>query len=536
MKKRILFNSEYSQSASGYAKLTNELMTRLFKTGKYELAELAGLCSPDDERIDNVPWKIYPTLPADNASREELNEFNSHNQNAQGRWKFNETCLDFLPNILFTFRDAWFEEFSYYFPFREFYNLIWWNPVDGEPLEPDWISSAIEADACFTYTEWGEQVLKEACGNKGNILGAMPLGVNSDVFYPIFNKTGIKQHFGFRPDVLVTGFVCRNQPRKLIAALIEAFTKFLLNANDHIKSKAFLYLHTAWPDLSWNIPQLLKDYGVSGRVLFTYHCRNCGACYPTVYCDIGAVCNKCSQAASGTARSSDGIAEQDLNLLYNFMDCYCQVATNEGLGIPAIEAIACGVPTFVTDYSGTVDIINKAGAIPIKSLKLVREMESTMNRYIAIPDTERLASQLNDLFSLPTDLIRNLGYKQYLKGKEWFSWDRAANILMDYIDNCPVKDWGKQPFRIHKPKLDIPQGLSSEELLFYAFNEIIGRPELFNRYKTLKMNYDLIMGLRGNKPDWYPYNADKMIEEAIADWRFYDTWERKRALKFGVKI
>lgn len=533
-KLNVLFNSEFSQSATGYGKMAKEVMTRLYNTDKYNLAEIAGYCEPNDPRIDNVPWKLYPTLPhRDN--KEEILECNSHPQNPQGRWKFNLACLDFQPDINIMFRDAWYDSYIEFSPFRHLFHLLFWNPVDGIPLEPNWIAKAIESDSCFTYTEWGYKALKRATNNKGNIIGPMPLGVDPKVFYPIFNKVAVKEHFGFKSDTLVIGFVCRNQPRKLIAVLLESFTNFLLSSAPEISSKCFLYLHTAWPDLSWNIPQLLKDYGIGNKVLFTYQCKNCQAVYPTVYSDIGTVCMKCGCPSIGMSKSSDGVSDETMNYLYNFMDCYCQTASNEGLGIPAIEAIACTVPTLATDYSGTVDIINKAGAIPIKSMKLIREMEGGSNRYISVPDVENLTKQIKEIMELPDSLRRSIGYKQYLKSKVWFTWDNATNILMKHIDTVPKKNWAVGPSRIHRPDLNTPNGLSVEEYVWWLYHKVMGRPELYNSYKSLRLTYEIMFGISGDKPNFRQYNKDMALQDALGDLEYYNKWESERVKRFGVK-
>ncbi len=532
-KLRILFNTEFSMSSSGISKLSREMMKRLHDSGKYFLGEIAGVCKPDDERIDNCPWKVYPTMPG---HPREFDEFNAHALNIHGRWKFNETCLEFGPDVVFLTKDAWLEDFAHYFPFRQFYHLIWWNPVDGEPLEPEWIAQAIEADACFTYTDWGRDVLKEAAGTKGNILGTMPLGVDYDVFHPIFDKKGIKNYYGFKDDILVTGFVCRNQPRKLIATMIEAFTNFLLLTTPEIREKSYLFLHTAWPDLSWNIPQLLKDYGIGNKVLLTYQCANCGAVYPTIYSDIGAFCNHCNKPSLATSRSCDGVTDEQMNTLYNFCDTYVQLCTSGGLELPCVEAIAAAIPSMCCDYSGPVDIINKAGAIPIKSMKLIREMESGTNRYMSIPDVDKLAQNLHEIFSLPEPLRRTIGWKQHLKAKDWFNWDKAAQILMDYLDTLPKKDWAKKPFRNHKPTLDIPNNLSVDEMVWFIDNKIKGMPEHYNTYRSIQKSYSLMMGVTGNKPSIKAYNMDMALRDSIDDASFYSFWENKRKEKFMGKI
>jgi len=57
------------------------------------------------------------------------------------------------------------------------------------------------------------------------------------------------------------------------------------------------------------------------------------------------------------------------------MDIYIQLSNSEGIGMPSIEAAACGVPIFVVNYSGMEDLVKKLKATPIKVQKLFTESE-----------------------------------------------------------------------------------------------------------------------------------------------------------------
>ena len=54
-KKRILFISEAAYLNTGYAKYSKEVISRIHKTGKYEIAEFSIYSNPDDPRRKSIP-------------------------------------------------------------------------------------------------------------------------------------------------------------------------------------------------------------------------------------------------------------------------------------------------------------------------------------------------------------------------------------------------------------------------------------------------------------------------------------------------
>jgi hypothetical protein len=63
-KHRILFVNEFHQLSSGYGTCGEAILSRLHKSGKYILNELAMYADPEDPRVHNSPWKVYPVMPA----------------------------------------------------------------------------------------------------------------------------------------------------------------------------------------------------------------------------------------------------------------------------------------------------------------------------------------------------------------------------------------------------------------------------------------------------------------------------------------
>ena len=53
----------------------------------------------------------------------------------------------------------------------------------------------------------------------------------------------------------------------------------------------------------------------------------------------------------------EGIPAQDLSLLYNSFDVHALPTGGEGFGIPIVEAMACGLPSVITDYTTTREFL-----------------------------------------------------------------------------------------------------------------------------------------------------------------------------------
>lgn len=531
MRHRILLNGEWSHGSSGYSKISKEVLNRLAATGKYELAEIACDCTPEEAENFEDPWKVYPIRP-DKNDEEGIKEYGAHPANGFGRARFNPISLEFNQSINLDFRDFWYQEHEHISPYRRFFNNIWICPTDGIPLQNKWVDDLIDCEAIFSYTNWGAKVLKDQCGNKGNIVGSFHLGVNFEEFFPIWPKSQIKETFGFKSDSLVVGFVARNQYRKLFDDLFQAFVYFLQNAPERITSKTYLYLHTCWPDIGWDLPQLLMEYGISNKVLFTYYCRDCHNIFPSVYNDTLTICKHCGHPAATLPRVENAISEQQLNLIYNFFDVYIQLFTNEGFGIPCIESMAAACPTMTLNYSSTEDFIEDCGAIPLKVTRLRREPE--LGRLFAIPDIEDIAQKLTEILGLPDSIRRKIGFEQYQRCLLEYNWDSSVKKLMNVIDQMPIHNWADKNIRLRQPQLPIPDGLTNEQYVKYLYGNIMGKPEFINTYRANKLLYSLTMGWTGEKPEFSTIDRGIALQHVLGDLEYYNHWEQMRKEKFNL--
>ena len=244
-KKRILFCSEATFLNTGYATYTREILNYLHGTGKYEIAEMASYGSPEDPRANTIPWKYYPVIPSKNAPPEQHKLYENKGTNQFGEWIFEQVCLDFLPDVVCDIRDFWMLDFAERSPYRPFFKWAIMPTVDARPQARQWVSTYQSADACFTYSDWAGEVLKDQSGGLIKYMGSSPPSAHP-AYNPVEDKNNHKQLFGIDPKFKIIGTVMRNQRRKLYPDLFEAFRIFL----DKSESKDYyLYCHTSYPDL-----------------------------------------------------------------------------------------------------------------------------------------------------------------------------------------------------------------------------------------------------------------------------------------------
>ena len=239
-------SNEASYLFSGYSKYGREVLSRLHKTDKYEIAEFATYASIDDRRGLSIPWLFYPNVPAqkDEAERK---IYNSNGLNQFGKWRFDRVLLDFKPDVVWDIRDFWMMGYEYNSPLRDYYNWTIMPTVDSAPQQPEWVHVYSTADDVFTYSDWAIDVLDKQGSGMVNVHGSAPPGVDHNVFTPPANKAKHKEQFGLFGTAKIIGTVMRNQKRKLFPDLFIGFRKYLdkckeLGKNELAKN-TFFYMH-----------------------------------------------------------------------------------------------------------------------------------------------------------------------------------------------------------------------------------------------------------------------------------------------------
>ena len=526
-KPRILILTEASFLSTGYAIYAREVMRRWHATGKYELFELASYGPYGDPRQAELPW-AYMTAQPDPNNEAENAAFSANPINQFGEWKFDEACLRHQPDIVVTYRDPWMDSFVGRSPFRSRYSWAYMPTVDAQYQRDDWIETFLGCNAVFTYSDWALELLKEQGNGQIKLRCSAPPGADYEVFKPVSDKRAHRASFGIEADALIVGTVMRNQRRKLYPDLLEAFASFLKQAPSDLARRAYIYLHTSWPDVGWDIPRLIRENGLGAKVLMTYACRRCSTVFPAFFQDARSVCPRCRQPEAGFPNTHNGVSSSTLAAVYNLFDVYVQYSNSEGCGIPQIEAAACGLPVFSTDYSAMSDVVRKLDGFPVRVQRFYREPET--HCYRALPDNNDFICKLIEVLSWPEPMRQRLGYRARKAAQEHYNWDATASHWEAFFDEVSLGDTWASPAQFVPPTQPPPDNLSDADFARWGISQVAGRPDLANSLMLARLQRDLSWGATYDDAGrYYPFSREHALERFWGMAQKHNEWEAKRA-------
>lgn len=534
---RILWMGEATYLSTGYSVYGKEILTYLHNTGKYEIAELASYGGVKDSRRFEIPWRYYGNLPTNQTEKEEYNKISS---NQWGLWRSDEVILDFKPHVIIDIRDWWASEFVGHSPYRGLFKWILMPTVDSAPQKEQWLSTFINADAIFTYSEFGRDTLLKETNNKINFIDIASPAANYKYYNPVLDKRKHKEDFGISGDSKIIGTVMRNQKRKLFPELIKMFKLLLEKSND--SKNLYMYWHTAYPDLGWDIPKLIRESGIGHKILFTYTCSGCGHIFPSFFNDSFQVCPKCKKASARLPSADKGVDTVDLARIMNCFDVYVQYSVAEGFGLPLVEAAACGVPVYAVNYSAMESILKNIKGIPINPLHMFLESELGAER--AWPDNQDCANKLDKFFRKSDVEQIDIGKRTYLECRKHYDYEVTAKKWEKAIDNLNINldIWENTPPNIKNINKNIPNGLSNEQFVRWCILNLWGEPSQLDSFIELRMIRDLNYGVAHmgtmdmfyaddsivNERHFHKFTRENVIDEMIRLAEHRNYWEARR--------
>ena len=475
-KKKVLFHSNCSKVLSGFGKNARNILTFLYKTGKYEIVELANGVSYGTEGLGKFPWKAVGTYPYET---EHLNLIET-NKDFKNKASYGHVMIDRIieeekPDVYIGAEDMW--------AFSGFWEKKWWRQiktalwvtVDSSPILESCVDAANGTDHFFTWSNFANQELIERGARRAETLHGP---VDSSNFFKVKDekRKKLREQNKIKENEFIIGFVFRNQLRKSVSNLMDGFNKF---KKQNPKSNAKLLLHTSWEE-GWDILTLMKEKDINKEeVITTYYCKKCKQYEIKPFqskskTEIDYIdCPKCgARKSQKTIGVEHGVSEGQLNEIYNTMDVYCHPFTSGGQEIPIQEAKLCELITLVTDYSCGQDCSGEdSGGLPL-SWNEYREAGTQFIKASTSPDS--ISSKLTKVFKMSSHKKDQMGKKARDFVIQNYSIETIGNRLMEIIDEEYEITWD---YKIKSLLPDIQfkptEGLSNEDYIISLYKNML---------------------------------------------------------------
>jgi len=121
-------------------------------------------------------------------------------------------------------------------------------------------------------------------------------------------------------------------------------------------------------------------------------------------------------------------SDYQMGSLYRSADCFVLPSRGEGWGMPVLEAMACGLPTIATNWSGPADFLHDGIGYPLNVSAMVKA-EARCPYYAGLewaePDFEHLRFLLREVVDHPAE-ARSKGLAAAEKVAATYTWAAAA--------------------------------------------------------------------------------------------------------------
>jgi glycosyltransferase involved in cell wall biosynthesis len=260
---------------------------------------------------------------------------------------------------------------------------ILYTPIDGVNLPREWFLPARKADVVVAMSKFGQRILRDEGGIDAHMIYH---GVEHDVFRRSMSRDEAKRSIGLDGRFVVLA-INRNSFRKNYYDTFRVFSEFHKRHDD-----AFLLVHAVRNDVGGDLGILIDKYNL----------RDC-------------------VRISDPRDTFIGMPKETLATYYNAADVKISTSMGEGFGLTDAEAIACGIPVVIQDFSASAEIVGAGGLLvtPERHLTTERMMD------FALPSVNGFVDALERLYG-DVALRERLG-ECGMEHARQFDWDVAAS-------------------------------------------------------------------------------------------------------------
>jgi glycosyltransferase involved in cell wall biosynthesis len=202
-------------------------------------------------------------------------------------------------------------------------------PLENGPLKMSWAAFLYNIDGVFFISELAKQEALKVGVHKAEHL---MIGVDSATWHPAVKeeKDTLRKGLGLGLDDFVILTVADNQERKNIWAAMDAVSKLKAKTDKPIKH---ILVTREKSQVGYNLRDLAVTLGINQELMIFER----------------------------------GIPVKDLWGLYAVSDVFLLTSKAEGLGMPVLEAMACGIPVVATDTGALHELLENDRGILVPS-------------------------------------------------------------------------------------------------------------------------------------------------------------------------
>lgn len=291
-------------------------------------------------------------------------------------------------------------------------------PIDGNTadggLPASWVDMLRAVDVPVAMSRYGQEIAAH-CGIKSEYI---PHGVDLAAFAPPTDRESAKAKVNAAGRFLVLSD-SRNQPRKMLPRLLDAFSRFAAGRPD-----ALLHLHTDPDDefarseyYCYDLRADVRHLGLERQVRFT----------PGFHMKGGA-----------------GLPLASLAAYYQAADVHVLASGGEGFGLPTLQACAAGVAPMASDYSASRELVEGHGA----ALDVAEWAETEFGIRRALIDVGHTAAELGRYYEDRALLLQHShAAREFALAYGWDlvvdQWDRLLRKVLSRRRNAGLgTGWG----------------------------------------------------------------------------------------------
>jgi len=162
------------------------------------------------------------------------------------------------------------------------------------------------------------------------------------------------------------------------------------------------------------------------------------------------------------------LKEKYMPNLYNSVDCYISTTRGEGFLLPLIEAMACGIPTIVTNFSAHLDFANSNNSylIDIEGFENKPELKDWISPWyvgqqFAIPSVKHTRELMRYVYEHYDEAKKKAQIALQDVTTKW-TWDIAAEKVSKRIEEI---------YQIYCPTIIVPKKLKKISVCLIVYNE-----------------------------------------------------------------